>query len=244
MAFRSRHCRAFRRAAWLGVLAVLLQILVPAVHHPVAALGQSFLFADSVICSASRVDSDRAVIPDKAPTKNASHCPVCWGLQQLAGGFVVPGGISAPGGYARRGRRQSPRGQRGYSRVCSLAGSSAPRSTPPRLANRLRQSRTLLLLRGVRLALNSPSRGAYRVSRAPTSIDRPQVRLVPEPSQHTDQTGYLGNSSVDDLLFSGCRVGVRLWMQRFRRWNHLTTSARERSWRCGVFRVELFQSEP
>lgn len=97
MAFPSHHRRVFRRAAWLGVLAVLLQILVPAIHHPVVAAGQSFLFADSVICSASRVDSDRAVIPDKAPTKNASHCPVCWGLQQLAGGFVVPGGISAPG---------------------------------------------------------------------------------------------------------------------------------------------------
>jgi Protein of unknown function (DUF2946) len=77
-------------------LAVVLQILVPAIHHPVAALGQSFLFADSVICSASRMGSDRAVVPDKTPTRNPSHCPVCWGLQQLAGGFVVPGAISAP----------------------------------------------------------------------------------------------------------------------------------------------------
>lgn len=96
MAFPSRHSLAFRRAAWLGLLAVVLQIVVPAIHHPVAAAGQFSLFADSPICSASRGDSDRAGVPDKAPAKNASHCPVCWGLQQLAGGFVLPGAISVP----------------------------------------------------------------------------------------------------------------------------------------------------
>jgi Protein of unknown function (DUF2946) len=82
MAFRSRR-RAFRRASWLGVLAVLLQIVVPALHHPAAAASQLSIFSDAVICTGSGTS-----VPDK--DRGKSHCPICWALQQLAGGFTTP----------------------------------------------------------------------------------------------------------------------------------------------------------
>jgi len=132
MAFRSRHRRAFSRAAWLGVFALLLQILVPAIHRPVAAAGQSSLFADSAICSASRVGSDRAVVPDKAPAKNPSHCPVCWALQQLAAGFVVPGAISAPS--ANFGAGLANRLTDGTAFLVSVPLQAAQPRGPPHLA--------------------------------------------------------------------------------------------------------------
>ena len=91
MKFRCHQVRAFRRIARLGILAVLLQILLPTFHHPAAAT-QYGPFADSTLCSSTGATVDRPGLP-----KNGSpHCPICWGLQQLAGGFTVPNAFIAP----------------------------------------------------------------------------------------------------------------------------------------------------
>lgn len=92
---RRRQVRASHGIARLGVLAVLLQILLPAFHHPAAATPYA-RFADSVLCSSTGGTIDRAGLPNENPGKSCPRCPICWGLQQLAGGFTVPGAVIAP----------------------------------------------------------------------------------------------------------------------------------------------------
>jgi DUF2946 family protein len=113
------------------VLAVLLQIVVPAIHHPIAAEAQSSLFADSVICSHSGRGGDRAFFPEQFPKKSCSHCPICWGLQQLAGGFVVPHAIAAPKAFF--GGEIADRVADGTASRASAARRAAQPRGPPHL---------------------------------------------------------------------------------------------------------------
>jgi hypothetical protein len=129
MAFRRRRHRAFRRASWLGILAVLLQIVVPAIHHPATAPTSqlSILFPDVVICSAFGT-----TVPDKDRGKPTSRCPICWALQQLAGGFTAPAVMAGP--QCSFGAGITNRLAASVPSLVSIPRQSAQPRGPPRLA--------------------------------------------------------------------------------------------------------------
>ncbi len=85
MLSRFHHSKHFRRAAWVAVMAVLLQILVPLIHHPV----QVFDGKNLHICG---LNNHLPSQPDneKAPAQKSPACPVCQTLHMLGNGFVTP----------------------------------------------------------------------------------------------------------------------------------------------------------
>jgi len=124
MKFGRHQVRAFRRIARLGILAVLLQILLPAFHHPAAAT-QYGPFADSTLCSSTGATVDRPGLP-----KNGSpHCPICWGLQQLAGGFTAPDALIAPQ-LGPGGALANPLSERSFAPTLAPRQAAQPRGPP------------------------------------------------------------------------------------------------------------------
>jgi hypothetical protein len=83
--------RAAGPAVWLALLALWLQALLPAIHHP----GSMFMPGMSgKLCLAG--GSAPAAPQDKAPDHKLPPCPICQSLQILAAGFVPPAKIAIP----------------------------------------------------------------------------------------------------------------------------------------------------
>jgi|SRR5579883_539242 len=89
--FRGRH-RAFRRAAWLALLALFLQSFVPALHHPASAA----LSDVGNMCMAPGSQPFGPSDTDKSPPHGAPACAICQTLHILSGGFVPPEAVAAP----------------------------------------------------------------------------------------------------------------------------------------------------
>lgn len=87
----NRH-RQTRRAAWLAVFALLLQTIIPALHHPASlALGSvSVLDAAQHLCLAQNAGSTTPSDHEKAPKHHAVPvCPMCQAVHAI-GGFAPP----------------------------------------------------------------------------------------------------------------------------------------------------------
>jgi hypothetical protein len=127
MKLRRRHRRAFGTIARMCMLAVLVQALLPAFHRPAQA-SASFPFADLAICSSS--DALDFSVPLKNGTdKTAAHCPICWALQQLDGGFTVPVPLSTPP-PKHNGELASPFSEIAAETAVSFRSSAQPRGPP------------------------------------------------------------------------------------------------------------------
>jgi hypothetical protein len=91
-----RRYRALRPAAWAAVFAILLQALLPAVHHPagmaVAGVGGDKIAGLDVVqylCVAP--GSTAPAEPDKAPVRHSQPCALCLAVHAI-GGFAPPSG--------------------------------------------------------------------------------------------------------------------------------------------------------
>jgi hypothetical protein len=83
MFFGNRHRKNFRRAAKLALFAILLQALLPLIHHPAQAAPYGVH-----ICAVMH-HADHSSDQDKAPVSKSS-CPICVSLHLLGSGFVSP----------------------------------------------------------------------------------------------------------------------------------------------------------
>jgi len=90
--FRGRH-RSFRRAAWLALLALALQTLVPALHRPAAAAAPGFDAANMCIAPGNQAPTSGNT--DKAPA-HGQPCAICLTLHMLASGFAPPHAVVLP----------------------------------------------------------------------------------------------------------------------------------------------------
>ena len=86
--FRRRH-RAFRRAAWLALLALFLQTVVPVLHHPASAALPAGVDAAN-LCMAPGSQAPPPSDTDKSLIHGTQSCAICQTLQMLGGGFVAP----------------------------------------------------------------------------------------------------------------------------------------------------------
>jgi hypothetical protein len=80
------HTKLFRGAAKLALFAILLQVLLPLIHHPAQAA--EAMPAGVHICSVLHHASD-TTDADKTPVSKPS-CPICFSLHLLGGGYVAP----------------------------------------------------------------------------------------------------------------------------------------------------------
>jgi hypothetical protein len=83
-----RHS-AFRRAAWLALLALFLQIAVPLFHRPASADVRAGI-SGANLCMAPGSVPAAPTDGDKAPAHKAPACAICQTLHMLGGGFVPP----------------------------------------------------------------------------------------------------------------------------------------------------------
>lgn len=88
-----------RRAAgpgiWLALLALWVQALLPAVHHPASAMTGPFAFG--IVSSLCLAPGNIPAGPqDKGPAHKLPPCPVCQTLQILAAGFAPADAIAIP----------------------------------------------------------------------------------------------------------------------------------------------------
>jgi hypothetical protein len=89
-----RHCKLNRgklnrRAAWLAVFALLLQALLPAVHHPGGmALAGTLALGDAHLCLAPGSAPVSPGDTDKSP-HHAPACAICQAVHAI-GGFAPP----------------------------------------------------------------------------------------------------------------------------------------------------------
>jgi hypothetical protein len=91
-----RRYRALRPAAWAAVFAILLQALLPAVHHPagmaLAGTGDDKIAGLDVgqyLCIAP--GSTTPAGPEKAPVHHVQPCALCLAVHAI-GGFAPPSG--------------------------------------------------------------------------------------------------------------------------------------------------------
>jgi hypothetical protein len=89
---RSGHAGGRRRAAWTAIFAIVLQILIPALHHPagMAQAGSLGFGAQHNICFSPGANTPTA--PDKSPHHQAPTCALCQAVNAI-GGLAQP---SAP----------------------------------------------------------------------------------------------------------------------------------------------------
>ena len=78
----ARHNRNFRKAAWLALFGMFLQILLPLVHQPQAS---AFPLNIRICSSFSRTHG-----ADQSPVQKTPSCPICQTLHLLNTGFVSP----------------------------------------------------------------------------------------------------------------------------------------------------------
>ena len=84
---------AFRRAAWLALVALFLQIMVPVLHHPASAAQRGGIAAAD-LCLAPGSLPQAPTDTDKHPAHKLPACSVCLTLHMLGGGFVPPGSLA------------------------------------------------------------------------------------------------------------------------------------------------------
>ncbi len=87
MALRRRH-KLSRVAVWLALLAVLVQALLPAFHHPagMALAGEVTPTASHNMCLAP---GGAPPEPGKSPAHHMPPCPICQAVHAI-GGFAPP----------------------------------------------------------------------------------------------------------------------------------------------------------
>ena len=90
--FGGRH-RAHRRAAWLALVALFLQVVVPALHHPASAAAPIGAIA-AAFCVAPGSQAPAPSDTDKSPAHGKQACAICQTLHMLGGGFVPPVGVA------------------------------------------------------------------------------------------------------------------------------------------------------
>lgn len=85
-----RHNKTrLRWGAWLALLALVLEALVPAVHRPAAAMAAQM--ADTAnMCMAPIGPHGAPTDTDKLPARKSPPCPICQTLQMLSGGYLPP----------------------------------------------------------------------------------------------------------------------------------------------------------
>lgn len=99
--FRGKH-KAFRRAAWLALLSLVLQVLVPALHHPASAALPDGIGAAN-LCIAPGSQPVGPSDTDKSPAHGVQACAICQTLHMLGGGYVPPGAVAvAPASFVAR----------------------------------------------------------------------------------------------------------------------------------------------
>jgi hypothetical protein len=85
MFFQRRH-KALKRASWLAIFAILLQAILPALHHPAMAAPVGADMARSLcLAPGSTAPAD----PTKAPAHHLPGCAICAAMHAI-GGFVPP----------------------------------------------------------------------------------------------------------------------------------------------------------
>jgi hypothetical protein len=85
---RIRQRGIFRRTAWIAVWALVLQMLLPLIHHPAAAKAGP---PDGLrICAVMGLMPTGKAEPSKTPVSKIPSCPICQTLHMLNGGFVPP----------------------------------------------------------------------------------------------------------------------------------------------------------
>jgi hypothetical protein len=85
MFFQRRH-KALKRASWLAVLAIVLQAILPAIHHPAMAAPAGVDVARSLcLAPGSIAPTD----PAKAPAHHLPGCAICAAMNAV-GVFVPP----------------------------------------------------------------------------------------------------------------------------------------------------------
>lgn len=78
------------RAAWLAILALLLPIIVPALHHPASlALGQVLPTATQNLCIAGGSGAGLPVDKDRPSHHHVPACAICQAMHAI-GGFAPP----------------------------------------------------------------------------------------------------------------------------------------------------------
>jgi hypothetical protein len=90
MIFRRKY-NASRRAAWLAVFAILLQTIVPALHHPagMAFGGAPTLSYAEHLCVAPGSTPVAPTDPDKGAHHHLPACAICQAVHAI-GGFASP----------------------------------------------------------------------------------------------------------------------------------------------------------
>jgi hypothetical protein len=89
------HRRASGPGVWLALLALWVQALLPAIHHPGAAMPGTITSA--IAGSLCMAPGSAPVSPrDRAPEHKLPPCPVCQTLQILGAGFAPPATVAIP----------------------------------------------------------------------------------------------------------------------------------------------------
>jgi hypothetical protein len=89
-----RHRNPNRRTAWLAAFALLLQALLPGLHHPggMALAGTLALGDAQHLCLARGSVPVSPGDPDKAPGHHQPACPICQAMHAI-GGFAQPAAL-------------------------------------------------------------------------------------------------------------------------------------------------------
>jgi len=90
MSFRNHHSIIFRRAAWIAVLSIMLQVMMPLIHSSANAMPTNGSIHH---CSLIKKIAVERAGSQGAPAQKSPSCPVCQTLNLMSGGFVVPHGI-------------------------------------------------------------------------------------------------------------------------------------------------------
>jgi hypothetical protein len=81
-----RNRKALKRASWLAIFAIVLQAILPALHHPAMAVPAGFDGARNLcVAPGSTAPAD----PAKVPGHHIPGCAICATMHAI-GGFVPP----------------------------------------------------------------------------------------------------------------------------------------------------------
>src|SRR5882762_3331806 len=87
----SRHSLYFRLVAWMAMLAVMLPVWLPLVHHPVVTLAGGLEHICSKGLEKTKTDQNNG----KSSSGKIQLCLICKSLHFLNSGFVPPAAIAA-----------------------------------------------------------------------------------------------------------------------------------------------------
>jgi hypothetical protein len=95
MATAIKRRSSARVGLWLALAALLLQVVLPAVHYAggVAPDRVAFETAHSLCLAPGAVPPTQ---PDKAPVHKSLPCPICQTFQLLGAGFIPPSTVAIP----------------------------------------------------------------------------------------------------------------------------------------------------